>query len=772
VALKKPADIFGNKSENNTTQIIESDNSFRDELIKVDNLSEQITQLQQELSQKVIKNDLESLVLSQINNMQENFNYLQNDFKKSNRKDISEFKERVSELTGIVENLVENEIPKYKKQITKTEFNIGDNFNQFKEVVEENIVDIKEGVDSKVNGIVEILDNNLEYFNTQLQETSIEVKKTTDTYNKLSKIVENKVLKENEKLEEYSQIIQSLHKSFVELEKSLQEETSTYNQIIEDKFETISLNVNERISSIDEKISGIGNEVSSEILNIKTEVVINEQHFKSVDKYIKEHHQELVQLKEEVFGEIEKLPVGNLQENLERLEKKIDFIKETYSKIEPEVIVKEVIKEGLLNIPPETKNSDPLTPLNQNFVTLDQLQQHYRLFINRIQQQISTLGGGGETQLKYLDDIVGIATNPSDYDGKFLKYDHSIQKFIFVTVSGGGGSGDYATLSGVSTSVIGGIGSITSLSVSGVSTFTNGPVFIGSGTSTGTALQRLQVTGGAYISTSTGIGTTNPQSTLHVLGNVLVAAGASTDQYITLKPYELNSGTLSWEGSAGQLFSITNNLTSGSIFSVNDISGIPSIDVDAGGAITLGAYGGNIGLGTTNPTSKLHIVGNTLVTGITTLGITTATNLTSQNLNVSGVSTFTDIRIASSSEKTTLVSGNTVSLVYNTGGGNVAICTNPTGPITLNVTGIPTDTTFDNRMLTFSVVAIQTSIGYACTAITLNGVSKTIKYPGAVVSTASTSSYDIFNLTGINTVGSASTTANYDVLGIVNGNFK
>lgn len=772
MALKKPADIFGNKSENNTTQIIESDNSFRDELIKVDNLSEQITQLQQELSQKVIKNDLESLVLSQINNMQENFNYLQNDFKKSNRKDISEFKERVSELTRIVENLVENEIPKYKKQITKTEFNIGDNFNQFKEVVEENIVDIKEGVDSKVNGIVEILDNNLEYFNTQLQETSIEVKKTTDTYNKLSKIVENKVLKENEKLEEYSQIIQSLHKSFVELEKSLQEETSIYNQIIEDKFETISLNVNERISSIDEKISDIGNEVSSEILNIKTEVVINEQHFKSVDKYIKEHHQELVQLKEEVFGEIEKLPVGNLQENLERLEKKIDFIKETYSKIEPEVIVKEVIKEGLLNIPPETKNSDPLTPLNQNFVTLDQLQQHYRLFINRIQQQISTLGGGGETQLKYLDDIVGIATNPSDYDGKFLKYDHSIQKFIFVTVSGGGGSGDYATLSGVSTSVIGGIGSITSLSVSGVSTFTNGPVIIGTATSTGTASQPLQVNGGAYFNGLVGLGTTNPQSTLHVLGNVLVAAGASTDQYITLKPYELNSGTLSWEGSAGQLFSITNNLTSGSIFSVNDISGIPSIDVDAGGAVTLGAYSGNIGIGTTNPTSKLHVVGNVLVAGITTLGITTATNLTSQNLNVSGVSTFTDIRIASSSEKSTLVSGNTVSLVYNTGGGNVAICTNPTGPITLNVTGIPTDTTFDNRMLTFSVVAIQTSIGYACTAITLNGVSKTIKYPGAVVSTASTSSYDIFNLTGINTVGSASTTVNYDVLGIVNGNFK
>jgi hypothetical protein len=28
------------------------------------------------------------------------------------------------------------------------------------------------------------------------------------------------------------------------------------------------------------------------------------------------------------------------------------------------------------------------------------------LFINRVQQQLSTLGGGGETRLKYLDDIV------------------------------------------------------------------------------------------------------------------------------------------------------------------------------------------------------------------------------------------------------------------------------------------------------------------------------------------------------------------------------
>jgi Chaperone of endosialidase len=60
------------------------------------------------------------------------------------------------------------------------------------------------------------------------------------------------------------------------------------------------------------------------------------------------------------------------------------------------------------------------------------------------------------------------------------------------------------------------------LSVGGISTFTNGPVLIGSGTSTGTASQRLQVTGGTYVSGNLGIGSTNPTSKLNVIGDVRV----------------------------------------------------------------------------------------------------------------------------------------------------------------------------------------------------------------------------------------------------------
>jgi len=149
----------------------------------------------------------------------------------------------------------------------------------------------------------------------------------------------------------------------------------------------------------------------------------------------------------------------------------------------------------------------------------------------------------------------------------------------------------------------------------------------------------------------------------------------------------------------------------------------------------------------------------------------------STNLNITGITTtnilnVTDSRPQSISEKTTLVSGNSVNIDYTSGGGNVAICTNPTGPITLNVTNIPTDSSFDNRSLTFSVFVSQGSVAYACSTITLNGVSKNVKFPGSVVNTGSANAFDIFNFTGINTVGSASSTTNYTVLGLVNGNFK
>ena len=62
-----------------------------------------------------------------------------------------------------------------------------------------------------------------------------------------------------------------------------------------------------------------------------------------------------------------------------------------------------------------------------------------------LKQIVHTQGGGGEVNLKYLDDIVGIATNPSVYDGMVLSYDDSLNKFKFVQQAASIGSTTWTT---------------------------------------------------------------------------------------------------------------------------------------------------------------------------------------------------------------------------------------------------------------------------------------------------------------------------------------
>jgi len=81
---------------------------------------------------------------------------------------------------------------------------------------------------------------------------------------------------------------------------------------------------------------------------------------------------------------------------------------------------------------------------------------------------------------------------------------------------------------------------------------------------------------------------------------------------ITLFANPENSGTLSFSGTAGQLFSITNSLT-GTIFSVNDVSGIPSLSINDQGVIQLAEFNGRViigdSVGSDDSVSSLQISG-------------------------------------------------------------------------------------------------------------------------------------------------------------------
>jgi hypothetical protein len=115
---------------------------------------------------------------------------------------------------------------------------------------------------------------------------------------------------------------------------------------------------------------------------------------------------------------VKEQPIEEVQEIVEEV---IEEVQEIVDNIveEPTLIEKSL---GLLAEPSDVKvQQDPLTPLDQKFATLDDLQKHYSTFLSRIQQQISTLGGGGETNLAYMDmPLTYITTSsytitPQDY---------------------------------------------------------------------------------------------------------------------------------------------------------------------------------------------------------------------------------------------------------------------------------------------------------------------------------------------------------------------
>jgi hypothetical protein len=83
------------------------------------------------------------------------------------------------------------------------------------------------------------------------------------------------------------------------------------------------------------------------------------------------------------------------------------------------------------------------------------------------------------------------------------------------------------------------------------------------------------------------------------------------------------------QGSQGQLFSVTDNLT-GTLFSVNDISGIPILSVDSDDTVTMGTFGTNalvvtgslVGIGTTSPSNTLDVNGTANIqTALTASGL-------------------------------------------------------------------------------------------------------------------------------------------------------
>ena len=289
---------------------------------------------------------------------------------------------------------------------------------------------------------------------------------------------------------------------------------------------------------------------------------------------------------------------------------------------------------------------------------------------------------------------------------------------VSITTSLVVGSGVTINISGINASagIITALSFVgTALSISGISTFTNGPVLIGGGTSTGTAGQVLQVTGinsSVYIGGSVGLGTTSFSGVkLYVEGDAFFSGILTANRIISGQYGEFTGGNISGTSLVGTALSISgiSTFTNGPVLIGGGTSTGTAGQVLQVTGINSSVYiGGSVGLGTTNPTSKLSVDGNVFVTGDLKVNggdVTSDTptlnlfNETVTNANVLGDASTIGIGSTSATltlRPSTVVGANATQNLYNT----VATTVNAFGEATALVIGATTGITTVRNDLT------------------------------------------------------------------------
>ena len=367
------------------------------------------------------------------------------DFNAQVSSQLSEFQENVDEKISTIQTslkeFVEIEAPKYNKLLIENKLKTEEEVKEIQKNIEEKVSQFVEDIKTlKSDALTEskevdkFVTEKINDFKKLLTETQKDVKKTLSTYNSISKTFESKVVSDNEKLNSYDTTLKDFSTKISEClsQVSVFKEEIEINEEIQNEWkEKLKEEFVERFqeyqNELSEEFQNIQSNFSKKVSDLEIEIVRNETHIKVQNKNLKA-------IQEEVKETLGKINLQELENQNHKLGKKVKYLEEVFEKFSE----KEILTENIIVEPPSTDNKDPLTPLDQNFVTLDQLQQHYRLFINRIQQQLATIGGGGETRLEFLDDV---DRNTAKVNGNVLQYDATVGKFIGTSyVPGGGGN--------------------------------------------------------------------------------------------------------------------------------------------------------------------------------------------------------------------------------------------------------------------------------------------------------------------------------------------
>jgi len=343
---------------------------------------------------------------------------------------LPEVKYYDAEIAAICEAIdaVKASIPKFPKWVNEVnevpDFSwIGKTFS----VIDDDFIKVNDHIDT----LRERVDYNLKELSEDIDKKKFEAKVELDTK---SDEIETKIQEEKDKiwkeLRESSLRIWEYHKEFKDDDRKLKKQ-------ILGEYNTLKQNINKELKEIN-------------YTSTKTDELLL--------KYFTELKEEISELPEVKYYDKD---IDYVKSDIKGLYKIVEEIKSSQKQLKEEQQLLAETNVPLGEDPPETDNPDPLTPLDQNFVTLDQLQLHYKRFVERVQYQLGSIGGGGAGFIRDLDDVTFDDTN-----NQLLIYNSSTSKWVGIASTAL--SGAPSELADVCT---GTNLTVTNLSVTGIATY-------------------------------------------------------------------------------------------------------------------------------------------------------------------------------------------------------------------------------------------------------------------------------------------------------------
>ena len=317
---------------------------------------------------------------------------------------IHSYKSTIESLSERVKEFTEEEIPKYSNLLIETKLKSEKEVKKLEEEVLSRVKTLSEKVESLSEDVEQKTFERVESLQDVVKEYKEEIESISKRYETLQKDFTGRVVHEDKKLSQYSKKLDEFSKRFSFIEETLTED-------VRELKENLETNTSKFYTELKSEIDNVEQNIAQTVKDLEVNIVINETHLKKQNEYIGN-------IQEEVKEVLDKLQLDVLEKKNAQLVERINHVEEVFSKINEKTLLTE--DNPTLPGDPSTNNSgDPLTPIDQKFVTLDQLQNHYRIFINRIQEHIATIGGGGEVRLEFLDDV---DRDSVKVDGKFLIY--------------------------------------------------------------------------------------------------------------------------------------------------------------------------------------------------------------------------------------------------------------------------------------------------------------------------------------------------------------